>query len=211
MIKINLLPIRASKRKESARQQLLILIVSLLIVVGLALAAYSFLLIKISSTNKEIARSEQEIQELKSKIGKIKDLEKLKADVQKKLDVLNQLRRGKSGPVHRLSTLSSAVPDKLWLTGYTESPTGVKVTGVAFTEELIASFMRSLQESEDFTNVELVVSEQLEMAGMKLKKFELSMSLKNQATPPGAQAQNPKSPAAPPQPPPPPPSAQTQK
>lgn len=190
MIKINLLPIRASKRKESARQQLLILLVSLILVIGVALAAYSFLLIKISSTNKEIARSEQEIQELKAKIGKIKDLEKLKADVQKKLDVLNQLRRGKSGPVHRLSTLSSAVPDKLWLTGYVESQTGVKVTGVAFTEELIASFMRSLQDSEDFSNVELVVSEQVEMAGMKLKKFELSMSLKNQPTPPpGAQTQ----------------------
>jgi type IV pilus assembly protein PilN len=191
MIKINLLPIRASKRKESARQQLLILLVSLFLVVGVALAAYSFLLIKISSTNKEIARSEQEIQELKAKIGKIKDLEKLKADVQKKLDVLSQLRRGKSGPVHRLSTLSSAVPDKLWLTGYSESQTGVKVTGVAFTEELIASFMRSLQDSEDFTNVELVVSEQVEMAGLKLKKFELAMSLKNQPTPPtSAKTQN---------------------
>ncbi len=190
MIKINLLPIRASKRKESARQQLLIFLVSLFLVIGLALAAYSFLLIKISSTNKDIAQAEQEIQELKAKIGKIKDLEKLKADVQKKLDVLNQLRRGKSGPVHRLSTLSGAVPEKLWLTGYTESATGVKVTGVAFTEELIASFMRSLQESEDFTNVELVVSEQVEMAGMKLKKFELSMSLKNQVMP-AATAQNP--------------------
>jgi type IV pilus assembly protein PilN len=190
MIKINLLPIRASKRKESARQQLLILLVSLLAVIGIALAAYSFLLIKIKSTNTEIARSEQEIQELKAKIGKIKDLERLKADVQKKLDVLNQLRRGKSGPVHRLTTLSSAVPDKLWLTGYTESANGVKITGVAFTEELIASFMRSLQESEDFTNVELVVSEQVEMVGMKLKKFELLLALKNQmAATTGAQTQ----------------------
>ena len=196
MIKINLLPIRASKRKESARQQLLIFLVSLFLVIGLALAAYSFLLIKISSTNKDIAQAEQEIQELKAKIGKIKDLEKLKADVQKKLDVLNQLRRGKSGPVHRLSTLSGAVPEKLWLTGYTESATGVKVTGVAFTEELIASFMRSLQESEDFTNVELVVSEQVEKAGMKLKKFELLMSLKNQA-PPVATAQAPQAKPAP--------------
>lgn len=196
MIKINLLPIRASKRKESARQQLLIFLVSLFLVIGLALAAYSFLLIKISSTNKDIAQAEQEIQELKAKIGKIKDLEKLKADVQKKLDVLNQLRRGKSGPVHRLSTLSGAVPEKLWLTGYTESATGVKVSGIAFTEELIASFMRSLQESEDFTNVELVVSEQVEKAGMKLKKFELSMSLKNQA-PPVATAQTPQAKPAP--------------
>lgn len=184
MIKINLLPIRASKRKESARQQLLILLVSLFAVIGIALAAYSFLLIKVGSTNADIARSEKEIQELKAKIGKIKDLEKLKADVQKKLDVLNDLRRGKSGPVHRLSTLSSATPDKLWLTGYVESATGIKVTGVAFTEELIATFMRSLEASEDFTTIELVVSEQVEMAGMKLKKFELSLALKNQPGPP---------------------------
>lgn len=183
MIKINLLPIRASKRKESARQQLLILLVSLFAVIGIALAAYSFLLIKIGSTNAEIARSEKEIQELKAKIGKIKDLEKLKADVQKKLDVLNDLRRGKSGPVHRLSTLSSATPDKLWLTGYDESAAGIKVTGVAFTEELIASFMRSLEASEDFANIELVVSEQVEKEGLKLKKFELSMTLKNQPVP----------------------------
>jgi hypothetical protein len=38
--------------------------------------------------------------------------------------------------------------------------------------------MRSIQASNDFTGVELVVSEQKEVAGSKVKNFELSCKLK---------------------------------
>lgn len=183
MIKINLLPVRAAKRKETARQHSLVLVASLVLVVVLALALYSYLLVKISSTKDEIARSEQEIAELKAKIGKINDLEKLKAEVSKKLDVLNQLRKARTGPVQRFMTLSLSAPDKLWLTNYDEKEANITLKGMAFSEELIASFMRSLEASPDFTNVELVVSEQAEVAGMKIKKFELKFSLENVVKP----------------------------
>jgi len=179
MIKINLLPVRAAKRKESARQHMIIMAFSLILVVVMAFAFYSYLLVKISSTKDEITRSEQEIAELKVKIGKIKDLETLKAEVNKKLDVLNQLRKARTGPVQRFMTLSLSAPDKLWLTGYDEKEAIVTLKGMAFTEDLIASFMKSLEASSDFKNVELVVSEQTEVSGMKLKKFELKFSLEN--------------------------------
>jgi type IV pilus assembly protein PilN len=179
MIKINLLPVRAAKRKETARQQAVILLVSLLAILLVGLAAYFYLMIKIGSAKSEISRAEQELAELKIKIGKIKDLEKLKADVTKKLDVLNQLRREKTGPVHRLVTLSQSTPDKLWITRYTESGGSVSLSGVAFNEDLIATFMRNLEASPDFANVELLVSEQVEMAGMKLKRFDLKFNIEN--------------------------------
>lgn len=177
MIKINLLPVRAAKRKETARQQAVILVGTLILVLLLALGAYSYLLIRISSTKDEISKAEQELTELKAKIGKINELEKLKAEVTKKLVVLNQLRREKTGPVNRLLTISHNVPDRLWLTRYSESGTNVALSGVAFTEELIADFMRRIEQSPDFMKVELVVSEQVMISGMKLKKFELRFSL----------------------------------
>jgi len=172
MIKINLLPVRAAKRKETARQQIIISVGSLVVVGVIGLSLYSYLMMKVSATKDEIARSEHEIVELKAKIAKINDLEKLKADVTKKLDVLDHLRKGKTGPAHRLLTLSQSAPDKLWLTDYEEKDTSVKVAGVAFNEELIASLMRSLEVSPNFMNVELLIAEQVEMAGLKLKKFE---------------------------------------
>ncbi len=177
MIKINLLPVRAAKRKESARQQAVILAGSLVLVLLIALAAWSYFLIRINSANDEISKANQELSELKAKIGKINELEKLKAEVTKKLDVLTQLRRERTGPVNRLLTISQAVPERLWLTGYSESGTTVTVSGVAFTEELIADFMRNIEQSPDFMNVELVVSEQVMVSNMKLKKFELRFNL----------------------------------
>ncbi|RQW88630.1 MAG: fimbrial protein [Geobacter sp.] len=177
MIKINLLPVRAAKRKETVRQQAVILAGTLVLVLLIALGAYSYFLIRINSTKDEISKAEQELTELKAKIGKINELEKLKAEVTKKLNVLNQLRREKTGPVNRLQTISQAVPERLWLTNYVESGTTVTLTGVAFTEELIADFMRSIEQSPDFMNVELVVSEQVMISGMKLKKFDLRFGL----------------------------------
>jgi type IV pilus assembly protein PilN len=179
MIKINLLPVRAAKRKETARQQIVIVAGTLVIVLLLALGAYSYFLIRISSTTDEITKAGQELAALKAQIGKINELEKLKAEVTKKLDVLNQLRREKTGPVNRLKAISQAVPDRLWITGYTESGPTVTLSGVAFSEELIADFMRNLEQSPDFMNVELVVSEQVMVSGVKLKKFDLRFNLES--------------------------------
>src|SRR6266540_5695895 len=102
MIKINLLPIRAARKKETARQQVIILFASILSVVVIDCAIYFYIGLKIQSTKTEITRSENEIQELKLKIGKINNLKNLKQEVQKKLDVLILLRKGKVGPVNRL-------------------------------------------------------------------------------------------------------------
>lgn len=180
MVRINLLPVRASKKKETAKQQMAILAVSALIVLLAGLGLYVYAQAKIKATKAEIEKSESDLQQLKSKIGELENIKKLKDDVTKKLDVLGQLRKGKTGPVRRLATLSDATPEKLWITKYTESGTGVSIGGIALDEDLIASFMRHLQGSEDFTNVELVVSEQTEIDGVKAKRFELTCALKSE-------------------------------
>jgi type IV pilus assembly protein PilN len=178
MIKINLLPIRASKKKETMRQQVSILVLSVSGVLIVGLSLYAMLLTRINSTKGEIERSENEITALKAKIGAIDNIKKLQADVKRKLDVLNKLRREKKGPAARLSALSDAVPEKLWLTKYTETGTTVSIGGVGYNEELIALFMKNLQASGAFTNVELQVSQQVDLANVKAKQFELIMQVK---------------------------------
>lgn len=178
MIRINLLPVRASRKKESAKQQIALLVLSLILVAALVVGVYGYFTVKIKVAKNDIEASEQEIAQLKVKIGEINNLKKLKADVQKKLDVLNQLRKNKTGPVKRLITLSNNVPDKLWLTNYSENQQNVIIGGIAYSEELIAEFMNRLQTSNDYTGVELVVSEQAEIAGTKVKRFQVNCVLK---------------------------------
>lgn len=180
MIKINLLPVRASKKKETIRQQVAILVVALVTMLLVGFGWWIYLRSQIGTLKTEITNSEAELASLKTKIGAIDNLKKLQADVKKKLDVLNRLRRGKTGPASRLAALSESTPDRLWLTKYTENGSAVSLAGGAMSEDLIAVFMKTLQASGSFGNVELVVSEQAEMAGQKYKRFELAFQIKDQ-------------------------------
>ena len=179
MIKINLLPLRASKKKESTRQLVSILVISLAGVLVVGLSLYFVTIAKISATTDEIAKSEQEIQQLKAKIGQIDNIKKLQAEVKKKLDILTQLRKEKTGPASRLARLSESVPDKLWLVKYTENLGTVSISGFSVNEEIIATFMRNLQAAEDFDKIELQVSEQAEIAGIKVKRFDITFNIKS--------------------------------
>lgn len=203
MIKINLLPVRAAKKKETAVQQIVIFCVVVVLAAVAVMSFYVVRQIQLTKTKNDIAQANSKIDDLKGKIGKLEEIKTLKEQVKKKLAVLSQLRKNKSGPAQRLATLSDATPDQLWLTGYSETADVVKISGVAFSEELIAQYMRALEASADFMNVELVISEQSEISGSKLKKFDVTMKLEAAALPapppvtPPAPAAPPPAPAAP--------------
>ena len=183
MIRINLLPVRAAKKKETAVQQVVIFCVVIVISAAVVLSLYFLKQVQVTNTKKDITTANAKINELKAKIGKLEELKTLKEQVKKKLDVLAQLRKNKSGPAQRLATLSDTTPDQLWLTAYSETGDIVKISGIAFTEELIAQYMGALEASKDYMAVELVVSEQMDEAGTKLKKFDISMKLESAALP----------------------------
>ena len=81
MIRINLLPVRAAKKKETVKQQATIAISSIVAVLLIFVALYSVTLGKISGTKNDITSAEGEIQQLKKKIGEIDNLKKLQAEV----------------------------------------------------------------------------------------------------------------------------------
>ena len=188
MIRINLLPVRAAKKKESALQQLAIAGISAGVVLAIILILFFIRVAQISSTKNDIAAANAKISELKTRIGQLDAIKKLKDEVKKKLDVLATLRKNKSGPAERLATLSNVTPDQLWLLSYKENGDDVRITGLSMNEELIAQFIRALEASADYERVELVVSEQQDVSGLKLKRFDLSLRLEHPKPPeqPGA-------------------------
>lgn len=177
MIRINLLPIRAAKKKETALQQLIIVAASVLLVLVVVLSLWAFKLGQIAGIEKEIQADEAKLNELKAKIGKLDQTNKLKEEVKKKLDVLTLLRKNKTGPATRLATLSDVTPDQLWLEKYRENGDQISISGLAMNEELIAQFIRALENSPEYEQVDLMVSEQKDVAGTKLKRFDLKFKI----------------------------------
>lgn len=183
MIRINLLPVRAAKKKETALQQLFLMAAAVFLVLVVVVSLWLVKLGQISSTKDDITAANNKINELKARIGKLDQIKKLKDEVKKKLDVLTILRKNKTGPAARLATLSDVMPDRLWLEKYKENAGQVTSSGLALDEELIAQYIRALEASPEYQGVELVVSEQKDISGTKLKRFDLSYRIEAPAPP----------------------------
>ncbi len=169
MIRINLLPVRAAQKKEKIRSQLSILILCLILVFLGCGALYAQKMSEISQTENEIVEINQKNNALRKKIGQVRDFEKKKADLEQKLKVLGSLKENKSGPVHLLDELSAALPDKLWLTKFQESGGTISLSGVADSENTVANFMRKLDASPYYQNIELTVTEQKKVGDNKCR------------------------------------------
>ena len=173
MIRINLLPVRAAQKKEKLRWQLSVLIVCLVLVGAGCGALYVVKKAEIDGIKEEIADINRQNQALKKKLGEIANYEKKKEAVEKKLAVLKNLKDAKSGPVHLLDELNKALPEKVWLTDFSEKGGNVSFAGFGDTEKTVASFMKKLEESPYYKNVELTVTEQASVSDVKMQKFTL--------------------------------------
>lgn len=173
MIRINLLPVRAAQKKEKIRSQLSILFLCLVLVFLGCGALYAQKMGEINDSKDEIASINSKNNALKKKIGEVRNFEVKKAELEQKLNVLYSLKENKSGPVHLLHELSSALPDKLWMTKFVEKGGVITLSGVADTEHTVATFMKNLEDSPYYQNVELSVTEQSKISEIKMQKFTL--------------------------------------
>jgi len=174
MIRINLLPVKAVQKKEKLRGQLVILLICVVIASGGCAAVYLSLLSKVAVAKEENARKEDEINQLRKKIGEVGRFKKMKEELQGKLDVLTKLKEAQSGPVHLLDDLSRVMPDKLWITSFKSAGGAVSMSGYGLNEETVAEFLRDLEASPYYSSVELQVIEQAAQGGLKLHKFDIT-------------------------------------
>jgi type IV pilus assembly protein PilN len=144
MIRINLLPVRAVKKRELGVQVVTLLG---LVVVAALLANYFWYESRESARVQAQARvsaTQAKIAELEKVIGEVNNINQRKAEVERKLAVLDELRRGRSGPVRMMDALATAMPKKLWVKTFTEQSNSVTITGDAYSHDEVAEFMRSL-------------------------------------------------------------------
>ncbi len=176
MIKINLLPVRAAQKKERLRAQISVLFLCLILVLIACGSLYFQKSSAISGVKSDIANIDTQNRALQKKIGQVKDFEQKKADLEKKLEVLSSLKENKTGPVHLLDELSTALPDDLWLTSFKETGGQISLSGIADTEKTVALFMKTLDASPYYQQIELSVTEQTKVGDEKMQKFTLDCS-----------------------------------
>ncbi len=177
MIRVNLLPIRKSRRAEALRTELTLAGLALLALVLIIAVVQVWTQLSIGEAQAENARLKNKIEEMKAVVTRVEEIEALKADLQKKLQVIKELKANKAGPVRLLDELAQATPEKLQLTSLEEKEGLIKLAGVSVSNEVISQFLSNLEGSEYLREVYLNAIEQKDVDGVKLKSFSVTMRL----------------------------------
>ena len=194
MIRINLLSQEREKPKRRASaapvafesgQRIAVACTLILALAALGVAWWYWSLRReATQLTDQIAAAEQETARLRSLIVQVNQFEERKARLQERVTLIEQLRRGQSGPVHLLDEVSRAVPEMLWLTQLEQKGADVMIEGRCTSLTSLSDFVDNLARSGWFRKpVEITDSqvETVQAAGTDVIKF----SVKAQFAPPG--------------------------
>lgn len=183
MIKINLLPVKAAKRREQGQRQLLVgivvfsaALVGIIVFHGTQVAHINELREHNTQVSKDIAR-------LKAEIGDYDVIKAQRDELIRQRDAIKRLQANRSGPTYMMRELSDILtPGKgptfnkeqyeeeikknpnagfnpnwdtrrAWLISYSEQNHNVKIKGGAKSDEDVAEFLKRLKVSAFFSDV----------------------------------------------------------
>lgn len=185
MIRINLLPIKQLKQRARLKQELLLFVSSLgVLLVVLALWAVAMGR-TVKGLQEEITALDQKkasYQAILTEIAKMKQEREL---LEKKLAAIKLLQSKSQTTVRVLDEVASRTPStRMWLTSLQQTGPSLKLDGVALDSETIAQYMQQIEASEYFKNTELSGSvSQTVVAEQKLRSFSLTLSIVNEQVP----------------------------
>ena len=176
MIRINLLPYRSERRLTQILQHIAVLLI-VVSVAGLGVfVADLWKSSELTALEDEFAELKAQNDILRIKIGKIKDLDKLRADVERKLALVDELQQGRFHSLVSLSGLADLIPENVWLSSIGDVGGNLSISGMGESNKAVANFMRALDESTLFSNVRLQTIARSSSGGVPIRHFSLTLS-----------------------------------
>ena len=177
MIRINLLPVRVSKKKEAGKNQLIFL--------GLAVV---FALVcnfwwarsrsdDLAARTAKVKRTKEDIAQLEKIIGEVKNIKAQQSAVKDKLAVLDKLKAGRQGPVRMLDELAGLTPKRVWLRKMDEKQGAVQFEGSAGTIDDVSVFLAALKKAQYFSAPELKKTSAKPDGKLKLVEFTITATI----------------------------------
>jgi type IV pilus assembly protein PilN len=165
LIKINLLAVDRERAKKKATFQVgqKITVGCSLILVATALIVgwwYWSLQRDSAELNQQILAAQRETARLQTVIQQVRQFEEQRAQLQQRVTLIEQLRKGQTGPVHLLDQVSRVLPDSMWLIELKQTATGdVTIDGRCTSLTALSDFVSGLEASSYFAKpVEIVDS-----------------------------------------------------
>ena len=164
MIRINLLAERRSVKAVSKgfqAGQKITVIGSLLLVLTLVGVGWRYWAIgqQEAQVARDVADAQREELRLAEILKQVQEFEARKQQLQQRVALIDQLRKGQNAPVHMVDQISRALPDMTWLTSLRQEGDTLTLQGRCLTLTSLSDFVGNLEASRYFARpVEIVDS-----------------------------------------------------
>lgn len=181
MIRINLLPQeeRAQRRKMALpRVSAIVPFLALALFFGAIVAITAMERSRIAGLKRDIARAEEEARVLKPQIEKVNELTRRREELNTRLQVIQDLDRGRFHSVRLMDEMAQNMPEYLWITNFRDQGgTRLQVDGVTFSNLVVADLMMRLDATEMFQNIDLIITEKGTIDSRQVTKFSVTADI----------------------------------
>lgn len=182
MIRINLLPYLAARKKENIRKQISVFTGCVILVLVTLFYYYTFTRDKIDTMESRVASIKQEIKQYKKKAERVNHIKEQLETVEKKYEIILSLKDRRRKPLMLLDSMTGlVVPERMWLKKMSADNRNVTLSGTAFDNKTVADFMTNLENSKLFGEVDLESLKLETLNDIKVKSFNLTCSKKDES------------------------------
>ncbi len=188
MIRINLLPQEARKRTRRAGAAIKIdkaRVIPVVVLLGVVLACTSTMMLqgaRLSTLERDVAEARAESEQYKRTIALIDEMVAKERELNRRLNLVEQLDRNRFKTVKVLDEVARRVPRYMWLTSMKNlAADRVAFDGYAFSNLVVSDLMNELDGSNAFSDTELTVVKRKEVDGQNAVSFTVTSTVNTQA------------------------------
>lgn len=189
MIRINLLPHRAEKRRIRQIQFVVLSACSVLLAVVLVAAVHFSISASISNQEARNRYLQQETALLDKQIAEIKVLREQTESLLARKNVVESLQSTRADVVHLLDQMLRILPDGVYMKSLKQTGYKISLTGYAQSNARVSTLMRAIEDSPWLDTPSLVEVHSVSVGGARLSEFSLTYNLTKGLNPNDAAAQ----------------------
>ncbi|MBA4381452.1 MAG: fimbrial protein [Sideroxydans sp.] len=177
MIRINLLPHRAEKRRAKQLQFIVLSAISLAIGALIVVLVHVAISAQIDYQDRRNAYLKQEIAVLDKQIEEIKKLREQTQSLLARKNVVENLQSTRSDVVHLLDQMLRILPEGVFLKSVKQSGYAINLVGYSQSNARISTLMRSIEDSPWLDSPTLVEIHATTVGGARVSEFTLNFNL----------------------------------
>jgi type IV pilus assembly protein PilN len=143
------------------------------------MAVHLYFSMEIRGMEAKILAADAKLLVLNKKVGDLERFKRDKREIEQKLAVIKSLEGSRLFPVFLFDQINRLVPAReIWLEKVSETGRELRIEGVARDNGAVARFMKSLETVGFFGSVDLGVSREKVVSGVKLQQFIVTCAIR---------------------------------